>query len=206
VKKYFNKTHLAISLFIALFVNISSIKAQNWDLRLLDKLNGPPAPGPDKRWEFITSHASWIDTGIPLGLVTTGILKKDPNTLKNGIYMGICCLSNGIITQIVKVSNKRARPFEVYPDLIYKKSEAGSYSFPSGHTSSAFSTATSISLMYHRWYVVVPAYTYAASIGYSRMYLGVHYPSDVLAGALLGSGTAYLNWKLNKALHKKRKA
>jgi membrane-associated phospholipid phosphatase len=76
---------------------------------------------------------------------------------------------------------------------------------PSGHTSSAFSTATSLSLNFRKWYVVAPAYTYAAAVGYSRMYLGVHYPSDVLVGALLGSGTAYLTWKINKKLQNKRK-
>jgi membrane-associated phospholipid phosphatase len=61
-------------------------------------------------------------------------------------------------------------------------------------------------LAFPKWYVAIPAFSYAGAVGYSRLDLGVHYPSDVLAGALLGSGTAYLNWKINKALHKKRKA
>jgi membrane-associated phospholipid phosphatase len=47
---------------------------------------------------------------------------------------------------------------------------------------------------------VVPAYTWASAVGYSRMHLGVHYPSDVLAGALLGAGSAWVTYKLNKWL------
>jgi undecaprenyl-diphosphatase len=84
--------------------------------------------------------------------------------------------------------------------MIYKKAEAGSLSFPSGHTSSAFQWATGCALACPKWYVVVPAYAYACGIGYSRMYLGVHYPSDVLAGALVGGGSAVLSQFLTQKL------
>lgn len=80
-----------------------------------------------------------------------------------------------------------------------------SYSMPSGHTSTAFATATSLSLAYPKWYVVAPSFVWAGAIGYSRMHLGVHYPSDVLAGAIVGSGSAYLTYKANQWINKKRK-
>ncbi|HSC36729.1 MAG TPA: phosphatase PAP2 family protein, partial [Chitinophagaceae bacterium] len=66
------------------------------------------------------------------------------------------------------------------------------YSFPSGHTSSAFAMATSISMSYPKWYVIAPCYLWAGTVGVSRIVLGVHYPSDVLAGALVGMGSAYV--------------
>ena len=55
-----------------------------------------------------------------------------------------------------------------------------------------------------KWYVAMPAYAWAGAVGYSRMHLGVHYPSDVLMGAIIGSGSAYLCFKGQQWLIKKR--
>ncbi len=111
---------------------------------------------------------------------------------------------SGLITSAMKLSIKRDRPFKTYPE-IEKESSAGSYSFPSGHTTSAFVTATSLSLAFPKWYVIVPSYAWAGAVGYSRMHLGVHYPSDVAAGAIIGAGSAFLTYKINKWLSQKNK-
>ena len=181
-----------------------SAHAQNWDIRLLDKLNSAPQ-AQDKTWQFISNSSGTIDLALPIGLFIAGSIKQDATIKNYGASMGVSFLANGVMTILLKRTFQRTRPFEAYPELIFKKGTGGSYSMPSGHTSSAFSTATSLSLNFRKWYVVAPAYTYAAAVGYSRMYLGVHYPSDVLVGALLGSGTAYLTWKINKKLQNKRK-
>jgi undecaprenyl-diphosphatase len=49
-----------------------------------------------------------------------------------------------------------------------------------------------LSRSYPKWYIAAPAYLWAGSVGYSRMYLGVHYPSDVFGGAVLGTTTSLL--------------
>ncbi len=59
-------------------------------------------------------------------------------------------------------------------------------------------------MAYPKWYIIAPSFAWASAVGYSRMALGVHYPSDVLAGAIIGSGSAYLCYKLNKWVNKKQ--
>jgi hypothetical protein len=103
----------------------------------------------------------------------------------------------------LKYSIKRDRPFITYKD-IQKETSGGGYSLPSGHTADAFATATSLSIAFPKWYVIAPSFIWASAVGYSRMDLGVHYPTDVLAGAITGSGSAYLTYKLNKWINKKR--
>ena len=76
---------------------------------------------------------------------------------------------------------------------------------PSGHTALAFALATSAALEYKKWYVAVPAFLWASAVGYSRMYLGVHYFSDVLTGAAVGVGSAYLARYLVKIIFKPNK-
>jgi undecaprenyl-diphosphatase len=69
-------------------------------------------------------------------------------------------------------------------------------SFPSGHAQAAFGTATYVSLVYPR--LAVPAAVVAVLIGVSRIYLGVHFPIDVLAGALLGIGFSVCGFLLRR--------
>lgn len=73
----------------------------------------------------------------------------------------------------------------------------GSYSFPSGHASGSFVIATSLTLRYpdNPW-IVAGSFTYATLVSLGRMYWGVHYPSDVLVGSLVGAGCAALIYSL----------
>ena len=66
----------------------------------------------------------------------------------------------------------------------------------------AFATATSIALIEKKWYFTLPAFVWAFGVGYSRLHLGVHYPSDVVCGALIGTGTSILMHHLSQKLFK----
>ncbi len=80
--------------------------------------------------------------------------------------------------------NVRARDRRHQDDEVFDP-----YSFPSGHTSSAFAIATSLSLSYPEWYVIAPSAAWATAMGLTRIWHGVHYPTDVLVGAAIGTAS-----------------
>jgi len=190
------------SLFVFLFC-ISISNAQNADIDLLKKINGNRNTNLESTMKGITNSAMPVSLGTPIIIYAVGMIEKDSTTKKKAIFIGETLAASVFISVALKSIVKRERPYETYPE-IDNVTEESSYSFPSAHTSSAFATATSLSMVYPKWYVIAPSFLWAGAVGYSRMYLGVHYPSDVLAGALVGSGSAFLCYKLNKWINKKR--
>ena len=185
------------------FVLVNTIVAQNLDIDLLRKINIERNQALDPAFKFITNSVSPIGIGAPLVVTSVGFIQKNATLKNKGYYIGATLLSSAVITTTLKFTIDRERPFVTYPE-IQKLTGAGSASFPSGHTSEAFATATSLSLAFPKWYVIAPAYVWAGAAGYSRMHLGVHYPSDVLVGALVGVGSAWLCHELNKHLQNKK--
>jgi membrane-associated phospholipid phosphatase len=185
-------------LYFLLFLPLS-LFSQNLDIRILRSINSPEDLPSDNFFRFISNSDPYIVFGVPFGMGTAGLVKHDDKLFRNACVISTAVLLNSAVTLALKYSVNRDRPFITYPDIT-KKSKAGSPSFPSGHTSSSFALATSLSLTYPKWYVIAPSYTWAATVGYSRMHLGVHYPSDVLAGAIIGSGCAWLTHIVNKKL------
>ena len=98
-----------------------------------------------------------------------------------------------IVVELVKALVRRPRPFISVTEARIVGYRAGGRSFPSGHTSQAFFLATLLAPHFHAsvWLVFL-LYTVALFIGITRMYVGAHYPRDVLAGAILGSAWGLL--------------
>ena len=183
--------------FLFLCLSVTVTTAQSVDLKLLDKLNGSVQPL-DKPWQFTSHTVIPVTIATPVTMFITGCATHDKDLRIQSYNTAVSILFANALTTTLKFSVNRTRPFTAYPDLIYKKGTGGPLSFPSGHTTNAFATATSLSLAFPRWYVIVPAYTYAIAIGYSRMYLGMHYPSDVIVGALIGIGASFLTFQTQK--------
>ena len=187
-----------ISLIILLFLP-ASLFSQNIDIRLLRSINSSERLPSDSFFQFVSNSDAWIVGSVPVGIGIAGLLKHDDQLFRNGcVALASFALNTGI-TEVLKYSINRKRPFITYPDIT-KKSAGGSPSFPSGHTSSSFALATSLTLAWPKWYVIVPSYVWAGTVAYSRMDLGVHYPSDVLAGAIIGAGSAWLTYFVNKKM------
>ena len=185
-------------LFVLSIISILSF-SQNADINLLREINLKRNKSLDPTFRFITNTASPVTIATPIVIYSVGLIKKDSTLKSKGLYIGETVLLSALITTVLKYAINRDRPFITYPYL-EKVTSGGSPSFPSGHTSEAFATATSLSIAFPKWYVIAPSYVWASAVGYSRMDLGVHFPSDVLAGAITGAGSAYLTYKLNNWL------
>ena len=188
-----------LHILLCWFCLASPACGQNWDIKTLRTLNVERNRRLDGAFTAITNSSTPVAVGGIVLLSAVGYFADDSLTQLKALNMGASIIGAAFVTQALKYSFNRTRPFNAYPDLD-KQALGGGPSFPSGHTSNAFSVATSISLSYPKWYVIAPAYLWAGSVGYSRMHLGVHYPSDVLAGAVVGAGSAYLSHKITERL------
>lgn len=184
-------------LFFLLTISIS-LSAQNGDINLLRKINQPENPGLDRAMKFTSQTVAPVCIGLPAGILIYNLATKAEQPQKMVPFViGGAVVGTSAICLGLKYAVNRPRPFVSYTD-IEQRDHAGPYSFPSAHTGNAFALATSVSLCYPKWYVIAPSFGWAIAVGYSRMRLGVHYPTDVLVGALIGAGCGWASWELNK--------
>ena len=121
------------------------------------------------------------------------VLLAIPKTRKTG-YAAVLSLIFGVIVTNLLLKNivARPRPFAEIEALIPLIAKPTDFSFPSGHTTASFAVALVMLRMLPKK-IGIPAVVLAALVAFSRLYLGVHYPTDVLAGfvvALVGSSLA----------------
>ena len=128
---------------------------------------------------------------VPLLLLLVGI-----GLVKGGRRMRVCLvmaalaagLGDGLVSNTIKKAVDRPRPFVDLDNVQMRVGRGGSASMPSAHAANWFAASMVAFLFYRRsWRFMVPM---ASAVALSRVYNGVHYPSDVVAGAVLGAGTA----------------
>ena len=189
---------------VLLFTSISSY-AQNWDINTLKNINENRNNSIEGSMTFLNNSEYYVSGAVPLAQAITGYIRKDRAMMMGGVQTIIGYGYTTLITYCYKYSLQRDRPYITYQGLNVYQS-ATDPSFPSGHSAIAFSTATTISLCYPRWYVIAPAYLWASATGYSQMYLGMHYPSDVIVGAIVGAGSSWLSLKTTKWLQERKQS
>ncbi|MCU1347779.1 MAG: phosphoesterase PA-phosphatase related protein [Acidobacteria bacterium] len=99
-------------------------------------------------------------------------------------------IAGGIVTPLLKRAFGRARPIQDQGTHSFTPFSSDHQSFPSGHATNAFAFATAIAAHYDGWVVPTVVYTLASGVAFSRVNDRAHYPSDVLAGALIGRAIA----------------
>lgn len=129
----------------------------------------------------------WITAGVVFLLFS--------KTRRLGVCLLFSLLINLVIVNIsIKPLVARMRPFEYVKDISLLIPKPTDYSFPSGHTSSSFAAATSVFL--HSRKLSLIAFALACLIGFSRLYLYVHFPTDVFCGALFGIFSSLIAYKI----------
>ena len=178
---------------------VFQLPAQNWDINTVKTINSWHVHGLSRG----LSHSGLIlPVGVPTAMGIYALIEKDQALLKDAIYIGTTVVEAVGITYGLKYTFDRRRPYVKYPQLVHPIEPEDSPSFPSGHTAAAFSLATSLSITYPKWYVIAPSALWACGVGFARMNQGVHYPSDVLTGAAIGGGCAFVNVYVNRWLNK----
>jgi undecaprenyl-diphosphatase len=134
-------------------------------------------------WLFI--DLSWIGSLGAIWLAIAALLMVLWRRPSIFVTVLVAVAVADLLAELGKLIVQRHRPFETQ---IGPPSNA--HSFPSGHTATSFAAATVLSIYAPRWRI--PFFALATLIGISRIYNGMHYPTDVLAGAVLGVLTALL--------------
>jgi membrane-associated phospholipid phosphatase len=125
---------------------------------------------------------------------------------KQGIYLLMFLLisfgiSDYVSSSIIKPNVQRLRPCNEteIKSIVNNLVDCGSgYSFPSSHATNHFGIAVFLIMMfYHRWKIILPiGLLWATSISFAQIYVGVHYPIDILMGSILGSSIGFLLGKI----------
>lgn len=150
-------------------------------------------------WKGITflGNAGWFWIALSI------LLLLPKKTRKLGIA-GLIALAIGALITNVALKNlvARTRPYEVVEGLTLLVGKQSDFSFPSGHSCASFAAATAYYKMapkgHRKWGVL--ALVLAGLIAFSRLYVGVHYPTDVIAGIAIGVISGILAWMILKKI------
>ena len=150
-------------------------------------------------WKVIT----FLGNGGWFWLVAAAVLLIPKKTRRVGITALLSITIGFLITNVLlKNIVARPRPFDAYTEIIPLITRPTDFSFPSGHTCASFACALVFFRMLPKKYGV-PAVVLAGMVAFSRLYLGVHYPGDVLGGFLVAVFASTLVYHLVQTYQKK---
>src|ERR1700712_1167748 len=129
--------------WLLLLLSVAGLHAQNPDICLLKKIN--PDTTTSHYWKQTSNSAYWLPAALSLGQIGYGFIAGDAYSKRCGVEMLISVGIGQLLSTGVKNIVKRPRPFQTWPDDIHPVNYSPGTSFPSGHTTLAFTTATALS-------------------------------------------------------------
>jgi len=183
-------------------------KLLQWDQEFFLLLNGAGTKTFDSFFVFISSTKS----AIPLFLFIIFLLiKKYRNSFWQGLVLILIVVSLADLTSVHAFKNvfMRLRPSHepaIIDQIRLLVSKGGLYGFVSSHAANFFAIAAIVSTLFsERKYLPYLLYSWASLVAYSRVYVGKHYPLDIIGGAVLGIVMAKLLWAFAKKIKEKYK-
>ncbi|HEY2494778.1 MAG TPA: phosphatase PAP2 family protein [Paenibacillus sp.] len=162
------------------------LRFQLWDRQLFQWINGRLHNPFLNFWLYHLTFMGGASFTISISLLTWIFLPIPWSTA--GAQAAVALAVSHIPVAIAKKIYPRVRPYIALPDSKTFRNPLSDYSFPSGHTTAAFATALPFMLSFPN---LAPLFCgLSVLVGFSRIYLGLHYPSDVLAGVAIGSSVA----------------
>ena len=162
------------------------------ELKILDLIQILHTPFLDRLMCFVTK----LGNAGAIWILAAAILLLIPKTRKTGAVVVVALLIDAILCNgILKPFIARIRPCDINDAVRLLIPYPSDYSFPSGHTAVSFAAASALYFAGEK-YLWKAALVLAAFIAFSRMYLYVHYPTDILGGALLGILCGYLGCRI----------
>ena len=138
--------------------------------------------------DFLFPVITYLGEGGAVWLIIAAVLLCFKKTRTTGVLVLVTMLLTFVTGELcLKNLICRPRPCHLFPDVPLLVGRPDSFSFPSGHSASSFTAAVMLTLRLKKAW---PALLLAAAIAFSRVFLFVHFPTDILAGALLGTAFA----------------
>ncbi len=181
---------------------------QGWDEELLLAINGTHTPWLDDAMLAITGNLVWLPLYIALLVI---VFRKFGWKVAVIILLSIAVvitLTDQTSVNAFKERFLRLRPCHedgLKEQLHMVKNCGGQYGFVSSHATNTFGVAIFLLALLRNWWLSLLLICWALIVSYSRVYLGVHYPVDIMGGALLGSLIGYLSFVVFKYAIKRSK-
>ena len=180
----------------------------SWDIEAFRLINGWNSSFGDQIMWLVSTVWFWI----PFYALTLFFIYKKVGWKETGLVLIaialMITLSDQTASSLLKPNVKRYRPCKVEANLDFEvhivNNRCGkNYGFVSSHAANFFGLATFLALFFRNWKVSGLAFFLTALVAYSRVYLGVHYPGDVIGGGVVGVSAALVSWLLFRSFQKR---